>query len=148
MPMLLPEGLESTSGPSRRGRVTGFPQSGGGGEGGRGPETGELQPLGAEHTLEGLDEARLRLLRASHNLGHSRQAQGREAAERAGLEGKGLSQPHSGTLPPQSLPSSSSRSFRADEGAALLPGTSRIVSAAAGEHPFNTPAFNVPQCQL
>lgn len=104
MPMLLPEGLESTSGPSRRGRVTGFPQSGGGGEGGRGPETGELQPLGAEHTLEGLDEARPRLLRASHNLGHSRQAQGWEAAERAGLEGKGLSQPHSGTLPAPNPP--------------------------------------------
>lgn len=86
--------------PVEKGQGTGVPQSGGGGEGGRGPETGELQPLGAEHTLEGLDEARPRLLRASHNLGHSRQAQGWEAAERAGLEGKGLSQPHSGTLPP------------------------------------------------
>lgn len=50
MPMLLPDGLESTSGLLRRGRVTGFLQS----KWGR-PETGELQPPGAQHTPDGLD---------------------------------------------------------------------------------------------
>lgn len=30
----------------------------------------------------------------------------------------------------------------------FFPETNQIVSAAAGEHPLNSPAFNVPQCQL